>query len=111
MLRSLSALLLGTSLLLSVPAFAQFDTGVISGKVTGSFRVGRSWRPHLTIVQTETNFQSVSQTDRDGIYRVPALPPGIYRVSAKADGFKSFTREGIDVRIGDNVGVDIKLGK
>ncbi len=95
-------------LLLSFPLIAQIDTGVISGRVTdptGAVVPGAQ----ITVIQTETNTESVSQTDTDGVYRVPSLRSGPYRVSVTAAGFKKTTREGLTLRIGENLGVDVSL--
>jgi hypothetical protein len=100
--------LLAIAFPLAMPVFAQIDTGIISGKVTdpsGAVIPGA----RLTITQTATNFESISQTDSDGVYRVPSLQPGLYRVSVTAPGFKTYTQDGIILRIGDDLGVNMKL--
>jgi hypothetical protein len=94
--------------LLAVPAFAQIDTGVISGRVTDSSGAVVP-AAQVTIIQTETNTESKSETNGDGLYRVPSLRPGPYKVSVTASGFKVSGRDGLTLRIGENLGVDIKL--
>jgi hypothetical protein len=97
--------------LLVVPAaavFGQIDTGVISGKVTdpsGAVVPGAQ----ITVTQTETNIQSVAQSNVDGMYRVPSLRPGPYKVSVTAAGFKALSRDGLTLRIGENLAVDVAL--
>jgi len=95
-------------LLLTVPAVAQLDMGIISGSVTdtsGAVIPG----VQITITQTSTNVQSTTQSNESGLFRVPSLRPGPYRVSASAAGFKAFTRDGLLLRIGENLAVDIVL--
>jgi hypothetical protein len=95
-------------ILLAAPAFAQIDTGVISGRVTdpsGAVVPGA----RLTLTETSSNTQSTSQTDSEGLYRVPSLRPGTYNVSVTADGFKAFTRAGVILRIGENLSLDVTL--
>ncbi len=63
----------------------------------------------ITIVNTDTNFTSDSKTNSDGFYRVPSLRPGPYRVTAANPGFKSYIRDGLIVRVGDSIDVNITL--
>ena len=48
-------------------------------------------------------------TNSDGLFRVPSLNDGPYRVSVVAQGFKKEVREGLTLRIGENLNLDIKL--
>src|SRR5882757_4784071 len=79
--------LFALTLLLAARGFAQIDTGVISGRVTDSSGAIVP-AAQVTIIQTETNTESKSETNSDGVYRVPSLRPGPYRVSVTASGFK-----------------------
>ncbi len=104
----LQAVPIAVIFLLAIPVFAQIDTGIISGRVTdpsGAVVPGAK----LTITQTATNFASASQTDSDGVYRVPSLQPGTYRVTVTAPGFKTFVQDGVILRIGEDLGVNVKL--
>jgi len=94
--------------LLAIPAYAQFDTGVISGRVTDATGAVVA-RARIVVVQQETNLQSVSLSDTDGLYRVPSLRDGIYKVTVGAPGFKTNTRDGIILRIAENLLYDVKL--
>mgnify|MGYP001047062146 CR=1 FL=1 len=99
---------LGLLLLLATPVSAQIDTGIISGKVTdpsGAIVPGA----RVVITQTTTNTESISQTNQDGLFRVPSLRPGPYRVSVTAAGFRAFTRDGLTLRMGENLNVDVTL--
>ena len=100
--------LLALVCLLAIPVCAQIDTGIISGRVTdstGAVVPGAK----LTITETETNTSSASQTNDEGLYRVPSLRSGTYKVAVTAAGFKAFTRAGLTLRIGENLGVDVTL--
>jgi hypothetical protein len=100
--------LLALTFLLAGRGFAQIDTGVISGRVTDpSGAVVPA--AQVTIVQTDSNTESKSETNSDGVYRVPSLRPGPYRVSVTAAGFKASVRDGLTLRIGENLGLDVKL--
>ena len=63
----------------------------------------------VTITQTETNFQSVTETNSEGIYRVGSLRPGPYRITVEAAGFKSFIRENAVLRTGDTMAINATL--
>jgi hypothetical protein len=91
-----------------IPALAQIDTGIISGKVSDpSGAVVPSAK--VTVIHTETNIQSVGETNEDGMFRVPSLKSGAYKLVVTAGGFKSLTREGLLLRIGENLAVDLRL--
>ena len=45
----------------------------------------------------------------DGIYRSPGLRDGPYKVTVTAPGFKKLVREGLSLRIGDNMAVNLVL--
>jgi hypothetical protein len=107
-MRFRSGALLILVLLLATATFAQIDTGIISGKVvdpSGAVVPGAQ----ITVTQIETNTQSVGQTNEDGMFRVPSLKSGSYRINVTAAGFKGLTREGLILRIGENLAVDLRL--
>jgi hypothetical protein len=94
--------------LLAMTVFAQTNTGIISGRITdpsGAVIVGAS----ITVVHIETNTESVSTTNADGLYRVPGLRDGAYRMTVTAPGFKKEVRDNVLLRIGENLNVEIKL--
>ncbi|MCC7175058.1 MAG: TonB-dependent receptor [Bryobacterales bacterium] len=96
------------ALVLTAPLLAQIDTGIISGRVTdptGAAVPGA----RLTITQTQTNVVSNSETNAEGLFRVPSLRTGSYRVSVSAPGFKALTREGLTLRVGENLNVELAL--
>jgi Carboxypeptidase regulatory-like domain len=100
--------LLVLALLLTMPMFAQNNTGIISGRITdptGAVVPGAQ----ITVTQTDTGVDSVSESNGDGLFRVPSLRDGPYRVVATAAGFKKLVRTGISLRIGENLNVEMKL--
>ena len=93
--------------LLAMLALAQ-NTGTISGKITdptGAVVPGA----HITVTQTDTNVDNVSETNADGLFRVPSLREGPYKVTVTVAGFKKVVRENFNLRIGENLNVDIPL--
>ncbi|HKD05480.1 MAG TPA: TonB-dependent receptor [Bryobacteraceae bacterium] len=89
-------------------SLAQLDTAAISGRVTdasGAVIAGAD----ITVVNVETNFTSDTKTNNEGFYRVPSLRPGPYRVSAASAGFKAYVRDGLQLRVGDNLEINVAL--
>ena len=94
--------------LLAVPALAQLDTGIFSGRVTDASGAVVPNAP-ITVVETQTNFTTDTKTNGDGLYRVPTLRPGTYRISVAAPGFKTAVRDGLELHVGENQEVNIGL--
>lgn len=88
--------------------FCQLDTATISGKVidsSGAIVPGAQ----VTVVNTQTNFENMTVSNSDGLFRVPTLRPGPYRVEVKLAGFKVYVRDGLDLRVGDNLAIHAAL--
>ncbi|MBZ5585297.1 MAG: TonB-dependent receptor [Acidobacteriia bacterium] len=94
--------------LLAMPVFAQTNTGIISGRITDPTGAVVP-NAQITVTQTETNVDAVSETNTDGLFRVPSLITGPYRVTVTASGFKKQVRDGLTLRIGENLNVEMKL--
>jgi len=56
---------------------------------------------------TDTNFTKQGQSDSNGDYRLLALPSGKYRVTATAPGFEQFVTTDIDLKVNDQLRVDV----
>ncbi len=72
-------------------SFAQGDTARLQGRVTDpkdAVVVGAT----VTVSNLGTGRAVTAQTDAEGFYVVPALPPGNYNVEVKTTGFKTSTR-------------------
>ena len=100
--------LIALVLVLAMPVLAQNNTGIISGRVTdptGAVVPGAQ----ITVTQTDTNVDNVSETNSEGLFRVPSLRDGPYKVTVTATGFKKAVREGFSLRIGENLNVELTL--
>lgn len=89
-------------------AYCQISTGTITGTVvdpSGAAIPGAQ----VTVVQTETNFESRATANSEGIYRVQSLLPGTYRLTFQASGFKRLVVEGSILRVGDVLPVNATL--
>ena len=88
-------------------AFAQTETGQISGKVTdptGAVVTGAS----VTVKSPTTGATRSVTTSGEGLYNVTNLQPGIYDVTVKAQGFADRTTQ-VEVTVGSKVSVDVAL--
>jgi hypothetical protein len=98
-----------TLLFLACAAFAQTTgTATLVGTLTdntGAVVPGAT----VTIVNTETQFTSNTQTTSEGAYYVPNLIPGTYRLTIEAQGFKRYVREGIILRTSETPRIDVQL--
>lgn len=97
----------GAHLLVCAALFAQ-SNATVNGVVTdstGAVIPGVS----LTVTNVETNVGRNSLTNADGRFVVSDLIPGTYKVTAAFQGFKKLEREGIDLRVGDRVNLDLVM--
>jgi hypothetical protein len=100
--------LIALILVFAMPMLAQNNTGIISGRVTDASGAVVP-NAQITVTQTETNVDAVSATNTDGLFRVPSLINGPYKVTIIASGFKKQVHDGLTLRIGENLNVEVKL--
>jgi hypothetical protein len=95
-------------LLAPTTATAQEARGTINGKVVDANKsVLAGAIVKVTNVAMGTSF--TLKTNDDGFYQAPYLLPGTYQVTAEATGFKRFVRDGVILRVNDNIQIDIEL--
>jgi hypothetical protein len=94
-------------LILSLFAFGQAETGMITGTVTDA---SGAVVPNATVTATNTQTQQIRNTTSNsaGIYTLTNLQPGIYSVSVQAANFGAFTRQ-VQVTVGGRSGLDAQL--
>jgi Carboxypeptidase regulatory-like domain/TonB dependent receptor len=93
---------------LTPAAFAQDPRGGITGRITDSSG-GVLPGVTVTVTNVETNVPAVTVTDKGGFYQALHLNTGMYTVEAKLDGFKPVQRQGVSVRVGDLLKIDLAL--
>jgi hypothetical protein len=84
---------------------AQDPRGSITGQLSdasGAVMPGVSVR----FKHRDTNIVTTATTNQAGLYDAPYLPIGEYEITIEAPGFKTWTRPGVQVRIGDRVRID-----
>jgi len=95
-------------LLCAVGAFAQVDTGTITGSVRDSQGAGIP-SATVTFIDVSTNTSSKTQTDASGDFASLPLRPGTYNVVIEASGFKKQTRERVAVKVQDRLRLDFDM--
>ena len=87
---------------------AQDPRGFISGTVTDT---SAAVIPNAVITLTAARTGVVSRftTNAEGVYEANYLPTGDYTLTAEFAGFKTYTRGGLAVRIGDRLRIDLTL--
>jgi len=96
------------ALFASIFLHAQDYRGQITGKVldpSGAAVPGAQ----VKVINVATNSTASTTSDEHGSYTSLYLTPSTYRVTVEATGFKKLVRNGIDVRVGDSLQVDLTL--
>ncbi|MDX2152444.1 MAG: carboxypeptidase regulatory-like domain-containing protein [Bryobacteraceae bacterium] len=89
-------------------ADAQMVTATLLGTVTDSSGAIIQ-DAAIVITETSTGVQRKTQSNSDGFYTQPYLPPGAYKVEIEVNGFKKFSRDNIELRVNSSVRVDASL--
>src|ERR1044071_670241 len=95
-------------LLATSVAFAQFDSGQISGFVrdpSQSVIVGAA----VTVTNEGNGEKHRTTTNASGYYVFPNLFVGSYSIEVEATGFKKFTQPGIKLSSAAKISVDAEL--
>ncbi len=104
----LTVIAIAVTFLFSAGAWAQFDSGSITGSVTDSSgAVVRN--STVTVTNTSTGVEKTFQTDSNGNFVASALPFGRYVVSATAAGFSSASTQPMQLTVGATVAVKLRL--
>ncbi len=56
-----------------------------------------------------TNINYAGETNEDGFYRIPNLPPGEYRVIVQKDGFASVAKPGVELHVQDVITLNFAM--
>jgi Carboxypeptidase regulatory-like domain/TonB-dependent Receptor Plug Domain len=90
-----------------LPAQVDYSTATLKGTAfdpQGLVVPGAS----VTVSNPATGWSRVVQTDPDGVYHVPLLPPGTYKVQVQASGFSAVIGT-VSVSVGEIVNYDVHL--
>jgi hypothetical protein len=95
-------------LVIATGAFAQSNTGSITGVITdqnGAVVASAT----VTVINQGTNEKRTAQSDGEGRYEVPGLPNGIYTVEATATGFKTTSVKDLRLAVGEKARTDVMM--
>ncbi|MDQ6800237.1 MAG: carboxypeptidase regulatory-like domain-containing protein [Acidobacteriota bacterium] len=94
-------------IVLAVPIFAQEQTASIEGMITD--QTGAAL-PGVTVEAVSPNGQRFStQSDKEGHYRFPSVPPGVYTVTGTLAGLQTAVLRKVDVNLGQSAKADLSL--
>jgi hypothetical protein len=88
--------------------YAQAPTGQITGTISdpsGAVVAGAV----VTLVNSATNVRRESIANEEGLFTIPALPPGIYNIQIEAKGFPRQSRENVELQVGQVARIDFSL--
>jgi hypothetical protein len=103
-----AALLLFICILCVTAAFAQFDTGTITGSVTDPSGAVVA-NAKITVTNTGTGVEKTYSSDTSGNFVASALPFGNYVVSAASAGFSPAKSTSLALTVGAIVNVKLAL--
>src|SRR5258708_7512662 len=63
----------------------------------------------VTITNIESGLKRETASDTHGEYRFVLLPPGTYEIKAEAQGFSPLSRKNIQLTVGGDLELDLKL--
>jgi hypothetical protein len=84
-------------------SFAQLNGTVLDA--SGRVVVGAT----VTARETNTNRTYTAQSNADGYYFLPSLPPGAYELTTVAQGFAKYTQTGIRLTVGQTATLNVNL--
>lgn len=89
------------------PVFAS-TSATITGRVTDQQGLAV---PGAQVQATNilTNISYAGETNEDGLYRIPNLPPGEYRVIVQKQGFASIAKPGVELHVQDIVTLNFAM--
>jgi hypothetical protein len=90
------------------PASAQIDRGTIQGRVTDQSG-GVVPDAKVEAIQLATGTVTPVSTNGEGLYTIPNLPSGDYQVVISKPGFSPVVGEGVSIRAGAQIRVDLVL--
>ena len=97
-----------SSLSLSGLASAQEVTGAINGTVldpSGASIQGAQVR----LISSDRGFERTYETNDEGIFSAPLLPPGTYSLTVEVAGFKKYVQSNIQISVNDRRPIEIRL--
>jgi hypothetical protein len=103
-----TVLLAVVTLALPVSSAAQEARGTITGTVLDASK-GVVPGASVTVTNIAMGTDVSVVTNEQGFFQATYLIPGAYRIAVELSGFKKLVREGIEVRVGDRLALELAL--
>lgn len=87
---------------------AQSNAGDLDGSVLDASSAVME-NVKLTLSDESRGFQREAASGSDGRYHFAVVPPGRYKLKAERPGFKTTAVDGIEIRVGDLVNLDVRM--
>jgi len=102
------AFLFACAVSLALPLAAQSPNGIINGLVLDPSNrvIGGA---DVLVVNDVTGIKVSTQTNNEGIYVLPSLPPGPYRLQVSKPGFKTLIKPDIILNVQDALSINFTL--
>src|SRR5437868_1821216 len=100
------------SLFMTILATASLAVQVARDTITGKvLDAQKAIVPDATVIVTNVAMgtNTTVKTNEDGLFRALYLIPGTYQISVSLQGFKKYIRDGVMLRVGDTLALDIQL--
>ncbi len=108
MMRRLTSVILTFLFLTSVPVFGQGTRGSLTGIVADP-NGAAILKATVTAKQAGTNEEFKAETNSQGVFNFPSLPPGKYSVTIESSGFKKTELTEVIIEVGQPARVDVAL--
>src|ERR1700751_4805266 len=95
-------------LLLSGLSLMGQTLGEITGQVVDPSGAGVP-ESVLTLTNTATNAARTANSNEQGLYTFPSVPPGIYNVRVEHPGFKTANTNNVEVQVQQSLRLDLTL--
>ena len=95
-------------LFLTAAAWAQSNTGTITGQVEDANGAAIP-NATVTVTNTGTNETRTAQTNDEGFYEIPSLPTGVYKITVSAAGFQESSIADARLAVGEKARFDLKM--
>ena len=83
-------------------------TATLTGRVTDSLGgILTGAQIEATSIDTNTIFRG--KTNKEGLYRIPNLPPGHYRVIVRMFGFRTIVKPGVELHVQDAISLNFSM--
>src|SRR5512135_3457391 len=87
---------------------AQSNSGDLGGSVLDQSG-GAISKARLQLSDPDRAINREAQSNTQGEFRFPVVPPGRYRLKVEADGFNTKLIDGVEVRVGDSVSLKVQM--